>query len=387
MIKNITSKLVVFGNTRVMQTITTRTITTTQEKVVDDVIFEEKGDKGLIILNRPKALNSLNHSMTKKLLPVLQQWESSKKVVVIKGAGEKAFCAGGDVKVIAMALSEPGGEKVGREFFYDEYTLDHVIGTYKKPYVALISGIVMGGGVGLSVHGKYRVATETTLFAMPETAIGLFPDVGGSYFLPRLYGKVGLYLGLTGHRLKGLDVKLAGIATHFVSSSRLPELTDSLLAPGDVDVAKILDKFDEQKLSDEFSLAKHLKQIDNCFSGDTVEEIINRLKKDNSEWAQGVIETLGKMSPTSLKVAHKSINQGKNQSLAECLKMEYNLDYNMVLKNSDFQEGIRALLIDKDQKPVWNPKTLADVTDEYVNSKFSPIPADKQLKLTPKNKL
>lgn len=387
MIKNITSKLVVFGNTRVMQTITTRTITTTQEKVVDDVIFEEKGDKGLIILNRPKALNSLNHSMTKKLLPVLQQWESSKKVVVIKGAGEKAFCAGGDVKVIAMALSEPGGEKVGREFFYDEYTLDHVIGTYKKPYVALISGIVMGGGVGLSVHGKYRVATETTLFAMPETAIGLFPDVGGSYFLPRLYGKLGLYLGLTGHRLKGLDVKLAGIATHFVSSSRLPELTDSLLAPGDVDVAKILDKFDEQKLSDEFSLAKHLKQIDNCFSGDTVEEIINRLKKDNSEWAQGVIETLGKMSPTSLKVAHKSINQGKNQSLAECLKMEYNLDYNMVLKNSDFQEGIRALLIDKDQKPVWNPKTLADVTDEYVNSKFSPIPADKQLKLTPKNKL
>lgn len=387
MIKNITSKLVVFGNTRVMQTITTRTITTTQEKVVDDVIFEEKGDKGLIILNRPKALNSLNHSMTKKLLPVLQQWESSKKVVVIKGAGEKAFCAGGDVKVIAMALSEPGGEKVGREFFYDEYTLDHVIGTYKKPYVALISGIVMGGGVGVSVHGKYRVATETTLFAMPETAIGLFPDVGGSYFLPRLYGKLGLYLGLTGHRLKGLDVKLAGIATHFVSSSRLPELTDSLLAPGDVDVAKILDKFDEQKLSDEFSLAKHLKQIDNCFSGDTVEEIINRLKKDNSEWAQGVIETLGKMSPTSLKVAHKSINQGKNQSLAECLKMEYNLDYNMVLKNSDFQEGIRALLIDKDQKPVWNPKTLADVTDEYVNSKFSPIPADKQLKLTPKNKL
>ncbi|KAF7994817.1 hypothetical protein HCN44_004289 [Aphidius gifuensis] len=350
---------------------------TTQEKVVDDVIFQEKGDKGLIILNRPNALNSLNHSMTKKLLPVMQQWESSKKIVVIKGAGEKAFCAGGDVKVIALALSEPGGEKVGREFFYDEYTLDHVIGTYKKPYVALISGIVMGGGVGLSVHGQYRVATETTLFAMPETAIGLFPDVGGSYFLPRLNGKLGLYL----------DVKLAGIATHYVSSSRLPELTDSLLAPGDVDVAKILDKFDEQDSSVEFSLAKNLKQIDYCFSGDSVEEIINRLKKDNSEWAQGVIETLGKMSPTSLKVAHKSITQGKDQSLANCLKMEYTLDYNMVLKNSDFQEGIRALLIDKDQKPVWNPKTLADVTNEYVNSKFSPIPADKQLKLTPKNKL
>lgn len=134
----------------------------------------------------------------------------------------------------------------------------------------------MGGGVGLSVHGQYRVATETTLFAMPETAIGLFPDVGGSYFLPRLNGKLGLYLGLTGHRLRGLDVKLAGIATHYVSSSRLPELTDSLLAPGDVDVAKILDKFDEKNSSVEFSLAKHLKQIDYCFSGNTVEEIINR---------------------------------------------------------------------------------------------------------------
>ncbi|XP_034937617.1 3-hydroxyisobutyryl-CoA hydrolase, mitochondrial [Chelonus insularis] len=385
MIDNITFKQLAVGSKIVMKSFSFRSFsllnrleirklgkknyTTAMDE--NDVIFKEVGDKGMIILNRPKQLNALNLSMTKKIYPVLEQWESSKKAVVIKGAGEKAFCAGGDVKCITVALNEPGGEKKGYDFFRAEYTLNHLIGTFKKPYVALISGITMGGGVGLSVHGKYRVATENTLFAMPETAIGLFPDVGGSYFLPRLRGKLGYFLGLTGHRLKGEDVKLAGIATHFVPSTKLEALTEALLAPGDEEVGKIINKF-ENPSSREFSLEKHLKQIDHCFSANTVEGIIDNLKKDDSEWAKEVLTNLAKMSPTALKITKKALDIGKNLSLAECLKMDYRLACAACDKKSDFYEGVRALLVDKDQNPKWNPKTLEEVTDEYISSKFKP---------------
>lgn len=352
-----------------------------QTNMSDEVLLKDVGDCGVIVLNRPKVLNALNISMVQKIYPILKEWETSKKLVIIEGAGEKAFCAGGDIKSLVLALNEPKGETLGAEFFRKEYTLNYLIGTYNKPYIALINGITMGGGVGLSVHGKYRIATEKTLFAMPETAIGLFPDVGGSYFLPRLKGKLGLYLGLTGHRLKGIDVLLAGIATHFVPSEKLADLKRDLLALQNTDtVEEILNKY-QPKLNHEFSLAPHMSQIENCFSAPSVEEIIKRLKKDNSEWAQKNAEILLKMSPSSLKVSKKAIDEGNEKSLAECLEIEYRLAYTSLSRDSDFYEGVRALLLDKDQKPVWKPSSLADVTDEYINKRFAILPAEKELKL------
>ncbi|XP_012221314.1 3-hydroxyisobutyryl-CoA hydrolase, mitochondrial isoform X2 [Linepithema humile] len=346
----------------------------------EEVLIKEVGDSGLIVLNRPKTLNAVTLSMVEKIYPVLKQWETSKKLIIIEGAGDKAFCAGGDVKSLVLALNKPKGEALGEEFFKKEYTLNYLIGTYKKPYIALMNGITMGGGVGLSVHGKYRIATEKTLFAMPETAIGLFPDVGGSYFLPRLKGKLGLFLGLTGHRLKGIDVLLAGIATHFVLSEKLTDLKRDLLMSQESDIENILNNY-QPKLNHVFSLAPHMSQIENCFSASSVEEIIERLIKDNSEWAQKNVETLKKMSPASLKVAKKAIDEGRGKSLAECLEIEYRLAYTALNKDNDFYEGVRALLIDKDQKPIWKPASLSQVTDEYLNKRFAALPAEKELKL------
>ncbi|TGZ40673.1 3-hydroxyisobutyryl-CoA hydrolase, mitochondrial [Temnothorax longispinosus] len=332
----------------------------TTQTIMDEVLIKDVGDNGVIVLNRPKALNAINFSMVQKIHSALKQWESSKKLVIIEGAGEKAFCAGGDVKSLVLALNEPKGERLGEEFFRTEYTLNHLIGTYKAPYVAIINGITMGGGVGLSVHGKYRIATEKTLFAMPETAIGLFPDVGATYFLSRLKGRLGIYLGLTGHRLK----ENCGFKTEIDSQKIEP----------------ILNKY-QPKLNHEFSLAPHMSKIETCFSAPSVEEIIERLKKDNSDWAQKNVEVLLKMSPSSLKVTKKAIDEGKGKSLADCLKIEYRLACTALTRDGDFYEGVRALLIDKDQKPVWKPISLADVTDEYVNKRFAALPADKELQL------
>lgn len=338
---------------------------------VNDVIIESIKDKGILTLNRQKALNALDLSMVKKILPALIKWENEKSFVIVKGAGEKAFCAGGDVKSIVMAGLK--GEKLGQTFFKHEYTMNGVIGTYKIPYIAFIDGIVMGGGVGLSVHGQYRVATERTLFAMPETQIGLFPDVGGSYFLPRLGGKLGLYLGLTGYRLKGYDVLKAGIATHYVDSKALPDLQTALLeCKNERELDETLKRFSKTE-SAEFSLAPYIKKIDKIFAAPTVEGIIEGLKKDNSEWAQNNLKLLSKMSPTSMKVTKELLERGSKMSLHECLRMEYNVAAN-TLDRTEFFEGVRALLIDKDQNPKWNPPALENVSRKIVEEHFNEVP-------------
>lgn len=347
----------------------------------DDVLFQEIEDKGLITLNKPKTLNSLTVSMINKISAKLKQWEVQKKLVVVEGIGDKAFCAGGDVKTIALALNKAEGPTLGQGFFRDEYSVNYMIGTYKIPYIALIHGITMGGGVGLSVHGKYRVATEKTLFAMPETAIGFFPDVGATYFLPKLKGQLGMFLGLTGHRLKGADVLHAGIATHYVPSERLPALKNALLQPGEVNVDATLNKYQPESLNQEFTLGPHLKQIDDCFSAPTVEEIFSRLKADGSKWAESVTEILSKMSPSALKITKRAIDMGRHQSFADCLRMEYRLACATVRRDTDFYEGVRAVLIDKDQSPNWNPKTLQEVTEDAVERNFQTLPPHKELKL------
>ncbi|CAK1598387.1 unnamed protein product [Parnassius mnemosyne] len=345
----------------------------TQEQ---EVLFETVNNAGIITLNRPKVLNTLNENMACMILAKLQEWEKSKNLVIIKGTGDKAFCAGGDVKAAIDKVKGP-------RFFHVEYNVNYLIGKYKIPYIAFINGITMGGGVGLSVHGRYRIATEKTVFAMPETKIGAFPDVGGSYFLPRMQVNLGLYLGLTGERLKAKDVVKAGIATHFVPSKRLYELEKLLYrCNNDVEVRALLNKFNEP--SEEFSLAPNIKHINYCFAASTIEEIIERLEKVNNEWSAKTLQTLGQMSPSGLKLTLRAFQRGAQLDLPQCLRMEYRMICRG-LHNNDFPEGVRALLIDKDNNPQWNPKTLAEVTEDYVESFFKKLPEEQELKFFDSN--
>ncbi|KAI5091185.1 3-hydroxyisobutyryl-CoA hydrolase, mitochondrial, partial [Silurus meridionalis] len=348
-----------------------------------EVLMEKVGNAGVITLNRPKALNALNLSMIRLLYPQLKKWESDSEtdLVIIKGAGGKAFCAGGDIRAVTEA-GKSGGS-LAQDFFREEYILNNAIGTYRKPYVALIDGITMGGGVGLSVHGHFRVATEKTLFAMPETAIGLFPDVGGGYFLPRLQGKLGLFLALTGFRLKGRDVQRSGVATHFVQSEKISALEKDLVglkSPSARDVAAVLDSYQDQSTLDAekpFVLQQHTGAIDRLFEGSSVEEILEKLQKDQSVFAHKQVETLLKMSPTSLKFTFRQLQAGASLSLQEVLVMEYRLSQ-ACMRGHDFYEGVRAVLIDKDQSPKWKPATLAEVSEQSVEESFASL-GDKDL--------
>uniref|UniRef100_A0A669EGG1 3-hydroxyisobutyryl-CoA hydrolase n=1 Tax=Oreochromis niloticus TaxID=8128 RepID=A0A669EGG1_ORENI len=343
-----------------------------------EVLLEKVGRAGVITMNRPKVLNALNLTMIRQIYPQLKKWESDNEtdIVIIKGAGDKAFCAGGDIR----AVTEAGkvGDSLAQDFFREEYILNNAIGSYRKPYIALIDGITMGGGVGLSVHGRFRVATEKTLFAMPETAIGLFPDVGGGYFLPRLQGKLGLFLALTGFRLKGRDVQRAGVATHFVESKKIPDLQKELVdlkSPSAEDVSRVLDSYQSQSSLDAekpFILKKHLSDIDRLFSASSVEGIVKNLKTDGSEFAKKQTETLSKMSPTSLKITLKQLQAGASLSLQDVLVMEYRLSQ-ACMRGYDFYEGVRAVLVDKDQNPKWNPSTLEEVSDQMVEQCFSSL--------------
>ncbi|XP_013390198.1 3-hydroxyisobutyryl-CoA hydrolase, mitochondrial isoform X2 [Lingula anatina] len=349
----------------------------------DGVILDTVNTTGVITLDRPKKLNTLDLPMIRRIYPQLKSWEKDPNIhlVVIKASGDKAFCAGGDV----VAVTEAGkvGDRLAQDFFREEYILNNAIGTLKTPYVAIINGITMGGGVGLSVHGKFRVATEKTLFAMPETAIGLFPDVGGGYFLPRLGSHLGNYLALTGFRLKGADVQKAGVATHFVDSSEIPDMFDALVklpSPTEKDISNVLEDYHRKCSPDkEFVLQSHLDDINRNFGGETVEEIMSALEKDGSEWATKQLETLKKMSPTSMKITLRQLQVGGKLSLEECLRMEYRMTQGCV-RGKDFYEGVRAVLVDKDQSPKWDPATLEEVTNEVVESYFKPLPEEKEWK-------
>lgn len=349
----------------------------------DEVLFQRNNRAGVVLLNRPKALNSLNLNMISTMLSTLQSWNTDPDIdiIIAKGAGGKAFCAGGDV--VALCKASKTGEELTKEFFYKEYQLDYATSKLKKPYIALLDGISMGGGIGISVHGWFRVATENTLFAMPETAIGFFPDVGGSFFLPRLQGQVGMYLALTGNRLKGRDVKEVGVATHFVRHDKLPALEEELSSTHNLNLDKvqhILDAYHQQSLdvgAKEFSLKDKLETINRCFNGDTVEEIVQALEKDGSEWCTEQLKILGKMSPTSLKVTHHQLREGKHMLLDDCLRMEYRISQRAVVSH-DFHEGIRAVLVEKDHKPKWSPAKLEEVLEDTVKSYFAPLPKGEQ---------
>ncbi len=345
-----------------------------------DLVVGVENGLATVLLNRPKALNALTHEMCVELHGHLTAWaaDPSVRALVIEGAGEKAFCAGGDIR----KLYDEGraGGRYPYDFYYDEYRLNALVKHFPKPYIALIDGIVMGGGVGVSVHGSHRIVTDRTLFAMPETGIGLFPDVGGSYFLPRCPGQVGMFLGLTGARLKAADAIYAGIGSVFVPSDRLPDLKESLAAEAESatpDIDAVIANFAADPGA--ASLPDHQAEIDACFGLGSVEEILSALRKAGTDWATAQADTIETKSPTSLKVAYRQIRNGAELDIDECMRMEWRM-VNRIIAGHDFYEGTRAVVIDKDQKPAWQPKRLADVSAADVDAYFAPL-ADGDLPL------
>lgn len=338
----------------------------------DEVLFEHKGRAGIITLNRPEALNALTLNMVRMIHPQLRAWAEDDGVhhVIIQASGDKAFCAGGDIR----ALYDWGraGDDLFLAFYYEEYQLNTYIKRYRKPYIALMSGITMGGGVGVSVHGSHRVATEGLTFAMPETGIGLFPDVGGTYFLPRCPGEIGMYLALTGSRMKVADALYARIATHHVPADRLADLKDALLEAHDPTAVIVSFAVDPGRPA----LLEHREALDRCFSAGSVEEVLSCLEAEESDWAAKLAAGIQSKSPTSTKIAFRQIREGAKLDFEECMRTEFRM-VSRIFKAPDFFEGIRAVVIDKDQAPQWQPASLAEVTSELVEAYFAPL--DKEL--------
>ncbi len=324
-----------------------------------DILFDIRDGVARVVLNRPDALNALTLDMAQALDEKLRDWQDDPSVrcVLIRGQGSRAFCAGGDIRRL---YDERTGD-YPRQFYRAEYRLNARLHRFKKPYIAFLDGIVMGGGVGVSVHGSHRIATEHTMFAMPETGIGLFPDVGGSYFLSRCPGALGLYLGLTGARLGAADAIYCGIAQCFMAAKDWDRLSgvDSI-AP---------------QTTGPPALAAHRALIDRCFDQSSVEEILRALAADTDPFAAETLATLRTKSPTSLKIAHRQIRAGRDLGFDDCMRMEWRM-VNRVIAGHDFYEGTRAAIIDKDRKPCWQPARLEEVTEAEVARYFAPLPGD-----------
>lgn len=348
------------------------------------VVFSKDGAIGHILLNRPKALNALDLPMVDAITAKLRAWETDPTVavVVIEGAGEKAFCAGGDIRGLYDARQRDDEELLDA-FYRREYRLNHYIANYPKPYVALMDGITMGGGVGVSVHGRFRVVTERTLFAMPETGIGFFPDVGGGYFLSRCPGEVGMYLGLTGARIKAADCIYAGLATHRTQSENIASLKGELAkisegGDGFVAVQRILD---EHHSDDGVGILGSVRsEVDDLFGSETVSDVFARLDTSPSDFARETAKILRTKSPIAVAVTFDQIRQARDMTLAQDLMMEFRLSQRTVRK-PDLFEGVRAVIVDKDHSPKWQHADIGQVDPREVAAYFDLLPEDKELKL------
>ena len=347
-----------------------------------EILFEVKDGLGLITLNRPKALNALTHGMILELERVIPGWEKDPaiKAVVLRGAGDRAFCAGGDVTNLYRESRENPSGTLRRDFFRDEYIVNRRIYRYAKPWISLIDGIDMGGGVGLSVHGSHSVASEKFLFAMPETTIGLFPDVGGGYFLTRLQGALGAFLALTSHRLKIADGVWAGIVDAYVPSARMNDLQAALGAAdfSGPDANRKADAVIAGFTADAGmpTLPAMMPDIDRCFSAESVAEIVAKLRKQGGEWADRQLAALLKLSPLAMAITLEQLRRCANRSFEDSMTIEYRMSQGAMRPDHDFFEGVRALLIDKDQKPKWNPPTIGEVTRGMVEAHFKPVTND-----------
>jgi len=347
-----------------------------------EILFERRGTAGLITLNRPKALNAVTPNMVRLLASQLTDWARDRAVsrVVISAAGERAFSAGGDIRAL-YELGRAGRYAEMLGFWQEEYALNALIKRYPKPYVAMIDGIVMGGGVGISIHGSHRVAGDRFLFAMPEVGIGFFPDVGATWFLPRMPGELGSYVALTGERLNAADGILAKVATHRVSSERFPDLVDALCSAVPVDA--LLAAFAQG--AGEAPLAAHHATIDRCFAGGEVEDILSKLDREGAKngskenFVATSAATIRKKSPTSLKLALSQVRAGKDFTFDACMQTEFRI-VSRIIHGHDFYEGVRAVIVDKDNAPNWRPATLAEVTQAEVNRYFAPLGSE-ELKL------
>ena len=344
---------------------------------VPDILFERRGAAGIITLNRPKALNAVTYEMVRALARQLEVWATDDAVtrVVIRAAGERAFSAGGDIRAL-YDLGCAGRQAEALTFWRDEYPLNAVIKRYPKPYVALIDGIVMGGGVGVSVHGSHRVAGDRFLFAMPEVGIGFFPDVGATWFLPRLPGELGAWCAITGDRLKTADGVAAGVATHHVRSERFADVTDALC--GNVSVDAVLAAFAEP--AGQGPVMARRAAIDRLFAGDRVEDILARLDAEatggtDAEWAAAAAATIRTKSPTRLKIALAQVRRGRDWSFEDCMKAEYRI-VSRIVYGPDFYDGVRAAIVDKDNAPRWCPASLDDVSDAEVERHFASLGGD-----------
>ncbi|MCF8709255.1 enoyl-CoA hydratase/isomerase family protein [Rhizorhapis sp. SPR117] len=343
--------------------------------MTDEVLISRDGNIGRIRLNRPKAIHALTPAMCEAIIAALLNWRSDGSIaaVTIDHAEGRGFCAGGDIALIANSAKSDCVE--AEHFFFTEYRMNHLLFVYEKPIMAFIDGITMGGGVGISLPARYRVATERTLFAMPETGIGLFPDVGGGWFLPRLPGRIGAWLATTGGRIDGADCKAIGIATHYIPSEILKDVKTKIIA----DPAAVESLLNNAGTSPPPSKLEGLRaDIDRLFAYDRYEDILAALKADGSEWAEKQLSVLATKSPQTIKVALRQLATGANLAdFTDNMRMEYRLACH-VIRRPDFIEGVRAVIVDKDNSPKWVPSTPEAVTDALVDSLFSALPADKE---------
>jgi enoyl-CoA hydratase/carnithine racemase len=347
-----------------------------------EILFEVKDGLGVITLNRPKALNAITLGMIREMEKTIPGWEKDPaiKAVILRGAGDRAFCAGGDVAGLYREKKDNPGGTLRRDFFYEEYIVNRRIYRYAKPWISLVDGIDMGGGVGFSVHGSHSVASEKFLFAMPETTIGLFPDVGGGYFLSRLKGALGVFLALTSYRLKAADALWAGIVQAHVPSAKMNEL-QAALGAADLSGPRCREKASAAIAtfaSDAGAptLPALMPEIDRCFSAETLPEIVANLKGSSSEFAQKQLAALMKLSPLAMAITLEQLKRCAMRSFEDTMTIEYRMSQRCMQDDHDFFEGVRALLIDKDQKPKWNPPTIEGVSRALVEEHFRPVSND-----------
>lgn len=337
----------------------------------DDLLTATEGAVGRLRLNRPKALNALNLTMCAGMLAALEAWRTDAGVaaVILDHAEGRGFCAGGDIRMLSESGATDG--VAARAFFHTEYRLNHLLFAYAKPTVAFMDGVTMGGGVGIALPCRWRVATEATRFAMPETGIGLFPDVGGGWFLSRLPGRIGQFLALTGHRLDGAEVHALGLATHYLPAAAVAEAKAAIVAdPQGIEAT--LDRLGVAP--PEAKLLAHRAEIDRLFAADTLEEVFAALEADDGAFAQAQLAVLRSKSPQAMKVSLRLLyDGGLMQSFADEMVQEYAVA-SRVVQRHDFLEGVRAVIVDKDNAPRWQPATPDGVTDHVIDQIFAPLP-------------
>ncbi|WP_408587006.1 enoyl-CoA hydratase/isomerase family protein [Novosphingobium sp.] len=346
--------------------------------MTDDLLVRHEGAVGVLSLNRPKAIHALNLDMVHAMVAAMQGWQGDDAVqaILIDHSEGRGFCAGGDIAFLRNSALNDGGVS-GRKFFHDEYQLNHLIQSYGKPVVAFMDGITMGGGVGISGPAQFRVATEATRLAMPETGIGLFPDVGGGWYLSRLKGRLGQYLALTGARLDGAECVWAGLATHYLPAENVAE-AKARIAADPAAIPTILREL--SAVPPAAKIAAHADEIERLFASDRYEDILAALEADGSDFAAATLASLATKSPQTCKVALRQLADSlKCADFAANMVMEYRIA-SRVLTRPDFAEGVRAVIVDKDNAPKWDPATPEGVTDELIDSIFAPLGATEEWK-------